>query len=127
MLPEKLQRVISDIRRVIGLGTVSFSVNFSWIYSNVLTQREGRIGFHEHLLLQSIEYTRDNEALPADDYRYVDVTMGQELREARSVHSAAFWCITFISPRGTLPHDATMRSDISSLFVVAVQETYHSP
>lgn len=34
----------------------------------------------------------------------------------------AFWCITFISPRGTLARDATMRSDTSSLFVVAVQE-----
>lgn len=62
------------------------------------------------------------EAQQADDYRYADVTMGQELREARSVHSAAFWCITFISPRGTLVRDATMRSDTSSLFVVAVQE-----
>lgn len=48
--------------------------------------------------------------------------MGKELRVARSVHSAAFWCITFISPRGTLVRDATMRSDTSSLFVVAVQE-----
>lgn len=62
------------------------------------------------------------EAQQADDYRYADVTMGQELREARSVHSAAFWCITFISPRGTLVRDATMRSDTSSLFVVTVQE-----
>lgn len=77
-----------------------------------LTQWEGGIG--------SSFFPRTRaEAQPADDYRYADVTMGQELREA---HSAAFWCITFISPRGTLVRDATMRSDTSSLFVVAVQE-----